>query len=279
MYDMVKKIIGRSWGSPGSPALLPAASSPHCCVLLSPSCRAGPLQGMGAESGALPLRWHLPRQGQPDPSSEQVSWFWALSRAGSSTMGFSTAPKCIPGAALQSEAGAFGLGKAWTQLRLSRSGTWGWYLCSATGVMSLEMCCPCSVQQCLGLAWFGLVLFGLLGPGASCVLCSICWVSPFPAILAGSKPDQNNSRTGYWGSSAVVVGLGRGQVELCSWSEMIWFGVASGWVWCFLRLVLVPSQTGVVVEVIALWVVGLKGCRAGSWWFAPFLQGYFLRFA
>lgn len=159
MYDMVKKIIGRSWGSPGSSALLPAASSPHCCVLLSPSCRAGPLQGMGAESGALPLRWHLPRQGQPDPSSEQVSWFWALSRAGSSTMGFSTAPKCIPGAALQSEAGAFGLGKAWTQLRLSRSGTWGWYLCSATGVMSLEMCCPCSVQQCLGLAWFGFVWF------------------------------------------------------------------------------------------------------------------------
>lgn len=81
MYDMVKKIIGRSCGGSGrSPALLPAGLSSHCCVLLSSSCCPGPLQGMGEEFRALPLRWHLPRPGQPDPSSEQV-------RAGSGPSG------------------------------------------------------------------------------------------------------------------------------------------------------------------------------------------------
>lgn len=73
MYEMVKKIIGRSCGSTGEPCSAPAGLSSHCCVLLSSSCCPGPLQGMGAEFGALPLRWHLPRPGQPDPSSEQVS--------------------------------------------------------------------------------------------------------------------------------------------------------------------------------------------------------------
>lgn len=87
MYEMVKKIIGRSCGGSGGPALLPAGLSSHCCVLLPSSCCPGPLQGMGEEFGALPLRWHLPRAGQPDPSSEQVSWFWVLRRAGSSRVG------------------------------------------------------------------------------------------------------------------------------------------------------------------------------------------------
>ncbi|NXU06998.1 LEMD2 protein, partial [Buphagus erythrorhynchus] len=37
MYEMVKKIIGRSCGSTGSPALLPAGSSPHCCSSCPPA--------------------------------------------------------------------------------------------------------------------------------------------------------------------------------------------------------------------------------------------------
>lgn len=186
MYEMVKKIIGRSCGSSGSPALLPAGLSPHCCALLSSSCCPGPLQGMGTEFGALPLRWHLPCPGQPDPSSEQVSWLWALRRAGSSRMGLSTAPKCIPGAALQEEAAAFGLGKAWTQLRLGLhlvqvSGT---ALGLALGAVPGVCCHWCSARGVLSLLCPAVPGFALLGHGASGVLCFICWLAgavPFPS--------------------------------------------------------------------------------------------------
>lgn len=197
MYEMVKKIIGRSCGGSGSPALLPAGLSSHCCVLLPSSCCPGPLQGMGEEFGALPLRWHLPRAGQPDPSSEQVSWLWVLRRAGSSRVGFSTAPECLPGAALHHQAGAFGLGKAWTQLRLCLH----WmqmsvpavglelgavpqvccHWCSATGVLSLVL----SSSTWLWFAW------------TWSILCFICWVSgavPFPSHPTWlSRPELNNS--------------------------------------------------------------------------------------
>lgn len=191
MYEMVKKIIGRSCGSSGSPALLPAGLSPHCCALLSSSCCPGPLQGMGAEFGALPLRWHLPRPGQPDPSAEQVSWLWALRRAGSSRMGFSTAPKCIHGAALQEEAAAFGLGKAWTQLRL------GLHLVQVSGAaLGLALgavpgvCCPCSVQQYLGLLCLDTEHQVSSASSAGWLV-----LSPFPATLPGSAGSAEPFRT------------------------------------------------------------------------------------
>lgn len=176
MYEMVKKIIGRSCGSSGSPALLPAGLSPHCCALLSSSCCPGPLQGMGTEFGALPLRWHLPRPGQPDPSSEQVSWLgtqegweqqdgiqhsskmhpWSCSAGGGCSLwvgkGLDTAQAGpAPGAGQWDSPGA---------------GTW----CSARGVLSLL--CPAVPG------------FALLGHGASGVLCFICWLAgavPFPS--------------------------------------------------------------------------------------------------
>lgn len=200
MYEMVKKIIGRSCGSSGSPALLPAGLSPHCCALLSSSCCPGPLQGMGTEFGALPLRWHLPRPGQPHPSSEQVSWLWALRRAGSSRMGFSTAPKCIHGAALQEEAAAFGLGRlghssgwACTWCR-SVGQPWGWHLvqcqgCVVTGAVP-GVCCPCSVQQYLGLLCLDTEHQVSSASSAGWLV-----LSPFPATLPGSAGSAELFRT------------------------------------------------------------------------------------
>lgn len=90
------------------------------------------------------------------------------------------------------------------------------------------------------------------------------------------------SLTGYLGSSAVIVCLKRGQFELCSWEgswrERIGFGAFSGWVWCFLRLGLGLSQAGIVVEVIALWVVGLCGHQGWILVLCSISAGLFLVF-
>lgn len=121
-------------------------------------------------------------------------------------MGLSTAPECIPGAAPQDKAAAFGLGKVWTQLRLCLQISVpapGMELSAVPQVLlSLVQCHRCVVtgavpQVNCHLFCPALPGFGLLGLGASGVLCFTCWVSgavPFPSHPTWlSRPELNNS--------------------------------------------------------------------------------------
>lgn len=73
MYEMVKKIIG-AW-PPGRGLLAPARRSLPSVLPSVLPCRRGPgpLRGLGAGHGALPIRGHPARARHPHPSTEPVS--------------------------------------------------------------------------------------------------------------------------------------------------------------------------------------------------------------